>query len=508
MNITALLDHWKISENPFRAEEARHDAVFLRLDASRVTHPDFEKVVGDLSRPGAAIVFGEKGSGKTAIRLQLAERIRRHNEQNPDARVLLVAHDDLNPCLDRLLGVVRTAKGEDPRDARKKLAQIRLTDHIDAILCAATTRTVDLILSGDAESGAEPGWRLLRKAAPVTRRDAQIVQALYDRVDDHESRAADLRRKARVPGNHHRLLWRSLALLGWLLPAAVAGAALVVSRDVIGPTLWLWALGAAGVLWTLLLAKWFIWDAWRTRHKAARVARALRVVGRQTDGLARVLERLPPVEREGAALPTDDSDEKRMVQMARLRRVLDAIGYRSIVVVIDRVDEPTCVSGDAEKMKAVVWPLLSNKFLQQEGVGVKLLLPVELRHELMRESATFFQEARLDKQNFVERLTWTGSSLYDLCNARLRACRAPDAGPIELTDLFEEDVTRQDVIDALDQMRQPRDAFKMLYQCLAEHASNMTESNPKPRVPRLILESARKQQAERLQMLQRGYRPA
>ncbi len=508
MNITALLDHWKISDNPFRAEEARHDAVFQRLDPVAITHPDFEKVVGDLSRPGAAIVFGEKGSGKTAIRLQLAERISRFNEANPEARVLLVAYDDLNPFLDRLLAVVRPAKGDDPRDTRKKLAQLRLTDHLDGVLNVASTRVVDLILSGDPEAGGEPGWKALRRASPAVRRDAQVIQALYDRADSHESRAGDLRRKARVPGNTHRLLWKSLALLGWLLPAAVAAGALAVPRDVIGPRLWLWILIGAGVVWASLLAKWFLWDAWLTRHKAARLVRALRVVGRQTDTLARVIERIPPAEREGASLPTDDSDEKRYTQFARLRRVLSAIGYRSMVIVIDRVDEPTCISGDADKMRTVVWPLLSNKFLQQEAVGVKMLLPVELRHELMRESSAFFQEARLDKQNFIERLTWTGSSLYDLCNARLRACRAPDAGKIELTDLFEDDVTRQDLIDALDQMRQPRDAFKLLYQCLAEHASNVTEQAAKMRVPRLVLETVRKQQAERLQMLQRGYRPA
>lgn len=508
MNITALLDHWKISDNPFRAEEARHDAVFLRLDPVAITHPDFEKVVGDLSRPGAAIVFGEKGSGKTAIRLQLAERIRRFNEANPEARVLLVAYDDLNPYLDRLLAVVRPAKGDDPRDTKKKLAQLRLADHLDGVLNVASTRIVDLILTGDQETGSEPAWKGLRKAPPATRRDAQIIQALYDRSDSHLSRAVELKRRIRVPGNTHRLLWKSLALLGWVLPAAVAVGALTVPPDVIGQRAWLWMLIAAGVVWAGLLVKWFLWDAWLTRHKAARIIRALRVIGRGTDSLARVIEGIPPAERDGASLPTDESDEKRYTQFARLRRVLNAIGYRSMIVVIDRVDEPTSISGDADKMRAVVWPLLSNKFLQQDGVGVKMLLPVELRHELMRESSAFFQEARLDKQNFVERLTWTGSSLYDLCNARLRACRPADAGPIELNELFEDDVTRQDLIDALDQMRQPRDAFKLLYQCLAEHASNLTEQSAKVRIPRLVLETARKQQAERLQMLQRGYRPA
>jgi hypothetical protein len=172
------------------------------------------------------------------------------------------------------------------------------------------------------------------------------------------------------------------------------------------------------------------------------------------------------------------------------------------------VDEPTLISGDPERMQWVVWPLLNNKFLQQPGLGVKMLLPIELRHALFRESAAFFQEARLDKQNLIERLTWTGAMLYDLCDARLQACRPAEAPPIRLLDLFAEDVTTQDLVDALDQMHQPRDAFKMLYQCLTEHCSNVTESQAQWRVPRLVLEGVRKDQAERVRQLYRGVRPA
>jgi hypothetical protein len=151
---------------------------------------------------------------------------------------------------------------------------------------------------------------------------------------------------------------------------------------------------------------------------------------------------------------------------------------------------------------------LNNKFLQQPGVGAKLLLPIELRHLLFRESAAFFQEARLDKQNLIEKLVWSGAMLYDLCDARLQACRPPDAEPISLLSLFAEDVTVQDLVDALDQMHQPRDAFKMLYQCLTEHCSNVTEAQAQWRIPRLVLESVRKDQAERVRQLYRGVRPA
>ena len=122
-------------------------------------------------------------------------------------------------------------------------------------------------------------------------------------------------------------------------------------------------------------------------------------------------------------------------------------------------------------------------------MGIKMLLPMELRHAF-RESAAFFQEA-LDKQNLVERPTWTGPMLYDPGNARLQACsrgfglrRAsprlhgtdPDAGEAgaaagaaPLLDLFAPDVAPGP--DRGPGAHAPAlDAFKMLYQRLSSIA--------------------------------------
>jgi hypothetical protein len=194
--------------------------------------------------------------------------------------------------------------------------------------------------------------------------------------------------------------------------------------------------------------------------------------------------------------------------LTRLRRILAGLGHAGTVVIVDRVDEPRLVAGDAERMRLLVWPMMSNKFLQQDGLGFKLLLPIELRHALFKESSAFFQEARLDKQNLIERLSWTGATLYDLCSARLNACRAPDAPPISLSDLFAEDVARQDLMDALEQMHQPRDAFKFLYRCFSEHCAGVPAESGQYRVPRLLMETVRRQEAERVQQLHRGIRPA
>jgi len=172
------------------------------------------------------------------------------------------------------------------------------------------------------------------------------------------------------------------------------------------------------------------------------------------------------------------------------------------------VDEPTLVAGQPDRMRALVWPLLESKFLQQDGVGIKMLLPIELRYLVHKEEASFFQEARLDKQSVVDRLAWSGATLYDLCTARLRACHKDGANArITLTDVFAEDVNRGALVEALGQMAQPRDAFKLLYSVIRQHCQEVPEETPEFRIPRHTLEFIRREQAQRVSELQRGLSP-
>ncbi len=75
MNTESFFARLNIRENPFRAEEARDDVVFQRLIDRGQPHPEFDKIFGDPAHPGPSVVFGEKGSGKTAIRLQMVRKL-------------------------------------------------------------------------------------------------------------------------------------------------------------------------------------------------------------------------------------------------------------------------------------------------------------------------------------------------------------------------------------------------------------------------------------------------
>src|SRR5882762_10458431 len=99
MDRKSFLAHFKLAADPFQDEEAKNDAVFGKLISRYDVHPHFGKVYGDPTRPGPAIVFGPKGSGKTALRMQVEHRIAEHNASQ-ERRVLVVPYDDLNPLLD------------------------------------------------------------------------------------------------------------------------------------------------------------------------------------------------------------------------------------------------------------------------------------------------------------------------------------------------------------------------------------------------------------------------
>ncbi len=545
MNLQQFLDHWKIAENPFRGEEARQDPVFLRLEAvsqggvagnapaaaisgvikpGATTHSDFEKIAGDFSQPSTAIVFGEKGSGKTAIRLQLADRLNAYNAAHPEARCLWIGLDDLNPVLARF---VERTKVERKATVADTLAKFRLVDHIDAILASGVAAVVDVIIKERSPTvGAGPAAvvearedvrKIIKRMDGSTRRDVLALQAAYDgawAASGGEQRTRKLRRALRIAPPIGGLVWSLLAYLGWIPAVAVAVMQWRGGQITTDPMQFtraespVWVVAGLLAAWLIVLVKRSVYDRVKYLTLGHRLRKQVRVSARSDTSFGRSLRAIPQALLDPAVLPITGADETRYAMLDRLKRVLKHFGYSSVLVVVDRVDEPTLISGDPERMKSVVWPMLNNKFLQQPGLGVKMLLPMELRHALFRESASFFQEARLDKQNLIERLNWTGAMLYDLCDARLRACRGPGAEPISLLDLFAEDVTKQDVIDTLDQMHQPRDAFKLLYQCFTEHCASVTSDQAQWRIPRLTLESVKKAQVERVKQLYRGIRPA
>ena len=181
---------------------------------------------------------------------------------------------------------------------------------------------------------------------------------------------------------------------------------------------------------------------------------------------------------------TDD----RFELLCKFQGILQSLGFSGVYVLVDRVDEPHLINGRAESMQAFLWPLLDNKLLKHPGLGFKLLLPIEVEHFLEREDREFYQRARLDKQNMIPSLQWTGAALYDLANSRISAVAIDGKSPT-LRSLFDEWVTDQRLIEGFQTLRVPRHLFKFLYRLLIAHCNAYTDENATWEVTNPVFES-------------------
>lgn len=497
MDIQRFFDHWNLAENPFQAEEARNDAVYARTIEETVTHPDFQKIFGRPPMPSTSIVFGEKGSGKTAMCLMMKRRLEAFNATHEKDRVWMVQYDDLNPFLDQLSHVI------DPRNPEACLDAIRLGDHQDAILSLAVTELLDDVLSEAKNPELRKRRQTLRKMDRALRLDLAVLALLYDnpRHGQREVRWGRVKRLLRI-GNWVNRKAHGIFVLGLGVIGLVGGGVWWFSENVSRESQLLAVAGLAsfagfGISWLYRLGG----NAWRAR----KTCREIRSIARDTTTFARGLWDLPDLASVDRLLPEKGDQDKRYEATKRFVRIIEQLGYGSLTVFVDRVDEPVLINSDGEKMRKLVWPMLNNKFLQQEQFGAKMLLPIELGHLLETTKDDFRRQARLDKQNLVNPLRWTGATLHDLCTSRFRNCQRVEGERIEqLKELFDEEVEDRDLVDALDQMHQPRDAFKFLYAVILRHCQNTTGDAEQYKIPKLTLDFARQEESRRVMNLYRG----
>src|SRR5580658_3502354 len=107
MKLDHFFQHHGIVGNPFSEEDAQTDTVFKRRCLATVHHPAWSKFFGSPADPSTALVFGEKGSGKTALRLQAESELDGYNQSNPGERVFVISYDDFNPYLDNCRSAMR-----------------------------------------------------------------------------------------------------------------------------------------------------------------------------------------------------------------------------------------------------------------------------------------------------------------------------------------------------------------------------------------------------------------
>ena len=486
MKAEQFLKHHGLAENPFSQEDAGSDRVFLaRPESTR--HPAWSKILGDPAAPGTAVVFGEKGSGKTALRHQIAATLHDHNLKQPGGggegtgKVFVVHYDDFNPFLDSFR---ETLPGRH-RSADKALAKWRTVDHMDSVLAIAVGRLVRAVLEagGEREEDGPPiSLADLDRLDRRHKRDLLLLAAIYDHSldDTTEARFERLRAKLHLP----------VLLNQWDFWLGVVGTIVVVlialsygSIRNVG-SWWYWAAVPIALLWVPVSLRQF--RLWRA---SGRAAKSVKVLDRRPGPLRRVLSRFSRRDLAGQPVPTGDATDSRYELLVKFQNVLKRLGFGGTLVLVDRVDEPHLINGSPERMKAFLWPLLDNKFLRHPGLGFKLLLPSEVRHYLDREDREFYERSRLDKQNMVPSLEWTGESLYDIADDRIKACAA-GGKQVALLDLFDDGVTRDELTRQFARLRVPRHLFKYLYRLIVEHCQKYPADAPKWSIGRETIDGA------------------
>lgn len=469
MKLHDLLAHHGMASNPFADEDAQTDPVFQDSCRASTFHPSWDKVYGDPANPATSIVFGEKGAGKTAMRLQIAAQIEQHNREHTDRRAFVIEYDDFNPFLDRFADRL---SGRKRRDPAKVLSEWKLWDHMDAILSLGVTSVVDRMLGASQPSGSAANSLpddAVKRLDRFQSRDLLLLAACYDNslTESFHSRWFRLRRKLWY------LPWQSWGVraIGLLVKTAVLAYVFWWKRD--------WSLMLTVWPWLIIALGWAPWMAqvWRWWMQAFSVSRKMRCVTRDVNPLRQVFMQFSGRDINGQPLPNKDRTDDRYELLYKFQGLLQAMGFTSIVVLVDRVDEPHLINGSLENMRGLVWSMLDNKFLKQPGVGLKLLLPIELSEFVEGENRDFYQRARLDKQNMIPSLRWTGQSLFDLANARVAAC-ADEGKSAQIRDLFDASIEDSRLIEAFATLRVPRQLFKFLYRLLVAHCQTYVDTSP------------------------------
>lgn len=494
MKVQSLLAHHGIKDNPFGQEDAQADQVFKHHCLTGTYHPAWDKIFGSPEDPSTAVVFGEKGSGKTALRLQIIEQVAKYNREHPDARVFVIEYDDFNPFLD----CFRERLHGRHRRPERSLETWRLWDHMDAILSLGVTQLVSKLIEPGSKDGSGPfdiSPERLPGLSRVQRRDLLLLAAYYDH-------SLSMPRKQRWGALRRKLRFSTLVAewdraVGAVVTAALLGT-LVYTGNLAELKGW-WP-------WLLVLFAWAPW-LWRNGHllwHAWRVARQVRVLDHHANTLRQLLSRFQRRETAEQPAPSRDRSDDRYELLNKFQALLRSLGYQGIFVLVDRVDEPHLINGSPDRMRDLLWPMFDNKFLKHPGIGFKLLLPVEVSHFLAREDKEFFERSRLDKQNLIRSLQWTGESLYDVANDRVRACAASGNGKPAFRDLFDKGIADAELIATLERLRVPRHLFKFVYRLLVDHCNRYTDEHPRWEISRETLQSTLALYMRDLQEFDRG----
>lgn len=490
-------EYWGLKEDPFTCEDADKDAVLSELDPSMV-HWSFDRMYGNPKSPAPGIVFGEKGSGKSALRLMMHRRIQTYNAENPDTKIFPLPYIDFNTSLHQFRKSIGARN--DQNAPSKVMARWTISDHLDSILSSGVSAWVNEVLQSSKDTERFNHKERLYLAA---------MTALYYNSSERTSFEATRQAMKRFSLNTFRpfFLWFTIILLS-LFSISISLLPLV------WPFLEESSLPGSGTIWLFtglagLGGTWigYFYHYASVRAQAARASRAIKVLPRNSTALIHFLEHCSAAERREFVLPLGSDESTRYHMMQWFLTLLERTGYSGLYVLMDRIDEPSLLSSEAEYMRAFVESILDIKFLQFPGLGLKLFLPIELDELHRNATPEQLKKMRLDKSNLVPELKWSGQELYEIANMRFRTISSPDGKAQKLIDLFADDFDFDYLKESLTSLGTPRYAFSFLSALFSEYIkelpNDMEPGDPRWSITRSQFDIVRASWLDRSGMLRR-----
>ncbi|MBI1389543.1 MAG: hypothetical protein GC154_13960 [bacterium] len=487
-------DFWGLQEDPFTCEDADKDGILSDLKPTAV-HWSFDRLYGSPRIPAPAIIFGEKGSGKSALRLMMRRRLEQHNQENPDNRVFLIEYIDYNPYMSQFRRAIGVRN--DDHAADKVIQRWGIAEHLDCILSLGVSQLVDQIVDGKKNASG------LSKKLKVY---LILLAAMYYNSNQRTQieTVETLMKQFGLGKFRVFLCWASAAVASFAGLVLMLLPWLPLSFSAPGPK-WLWlALGGLVLAGTWLPFAWFTMTA---ASMAARADRAVKALPKNTAALREVLNRLTPKERKEYNLPRGSDESPRYQLLQRFTEILKEFGYEGVYIVMDRIDEPTLISAREDAMRAFVEKLLDIKLLQFPNVGLKLFLPIELDKIHRNAPPEQLKRMRLDKSNLIPELKWSGQELYEIANQRLQSSIKTGSKAVALSDFFAEDFDIGYLKETLNTLGTPRYAFGFLSEMFSDYVktlpNELSENDPRWNIPRSQFDIVRNSWIDRSGVLRR-----
>lgn len=409
MEIKEWLQVWQFEQNPFVIFDADRDPY---LQTAMVENTSLRSVLLHLEKPTPYVIFAIRGAGKSSMRID-TERYLRQNED----KVLVISYVEFNELLSEVsrarslpleysakrafLGGIFRRKKQEPLPRAPRMT---LDDHLDYILKLGIEELYEHICEAKLEDMLKDNREIAEKFL--------LLAALYYTPNDLSSKVFVLRRLIEIAGYKKR------------------------NNSFFGNK--------------------------QSKILAGEIYRNIRGVPISLEGAFKIIQEIGPGLFEFHGIPR--TTENRFTLLKIFMELVRYFGLAGVYLLVDRVDEPTSIKGDPEKMRELVTPILDDQLFQIDHLGIILFLPYEL-HDLKKYY-------RSDRIKTISSINWSPDNMIRLIEKRMNVGRKLGNPPMQLADIFENE--GESKAQFIVRQLTPRNAFRLLSIIIEEHCQTVT----------------------------------